>query len=481
MHAILCLRTRLSAESIRAWILTHRNRVVSQMIVCAAFALIPSVQVFAQGFAGRASEIRITRRLPPRVYIGGTTFSVEVNSSQQISPQLLILARAKIAEAISVNSRGLAAVESGADASIRCSIQSLHSSSRNATWTTNEYQKTGQHTVHDDTTGMDQTVDDYGYVSVSHYGILIEGDISAWYEITDTASGAVLDNAQLGPTYSQTFEGGGKMFDPFADLAGALANQIATRLTPDRQTVILALPKGQIKAANRLFAVGLWDRALDALTKMPPLKRPEDDAYRFYMIGVVKEWLGYYAIDPGVAKDLIDQSIVAYAAARSMKPREPVFADAAGRAAAAAREYSAFLDQARALQALQSKATPDRSLRPRQQQGQPADATLPGPTSAAIQPISVSSTYYGLTNDAIVGWLRLALPDREIVARIKASRQSLFDLSPSALYELRQTGATEPIIQAMLKQQAGLHRVGAARLILALAMGVMTYLPLILR
>lgn len=481
MLAILCLRKPLSSKWLSTLIATPSGSVLPHLLLSVAFALTQSVPVLAQGFGGRASEVRITRRLPPKIHLGGESFSVEVTSAQQVSPQVVGLVGAKIAGMITSKNHMLAAVESGADTSITCFIQSLHSSSRATTWTTTEYQKTGQHTVHDDATNTDQTVDDYGYVTVSHYGTLVEGDISAWYEVTDRASGTVLDSAQLGQTYSQTFEGGGNNFDPFADLAVALANQIASRLTPASETIVLALPKGQLKAAGKLFAEGLWDQALDRLTNTPPLKRAEDDAYRIYMIGVVKEWLGYYATDPARARDLINQSIAAYGTARSMKPREPVFADAAGRAAAAASEYSTFLDQARALQALQSKVIPPHPAQPAQTPGQQAGRTPPAAPSGGIQSVPVSSTYYSLSNDTILAWLSLALPEREIVARIKASRQNAFDLSPGALYELRQAGAGDAVIQAMLKQQQHPRRAGATVTIITLALSAMMYLPWILR
>lgn len=485
MRAILCLSMAVPSRrfpALPAALSSNLPHLFLGLASALTTCVLLSDQAFAQGFAGRGSRVRITQKLPPRIYIGGNSFSVEVTSDQQVSPQVLGLVRNKITDGIGSKLPRLAPAEAGADTSISCSIQSLHSSSRQTSWTTTEYQRTGQHTVHDDATNTDQTVDDYGYVSVTHYGTLVEGDISAWYQVTDRASSTVLDSAQLSPTYSQTFEGGSSIIDPFGELAARLATEIVTRLTPSSQTIGLALPKGQLSKAGRLFVDGRWDQALDALERMPPLRHSEDDSYRIYLIGVIKEWLGYYASDPSLAKELIEKSIADYTRAGAMKPRETVFSDAAARAAAAAREYSGFLDQARALQALQNRATNARSSG--QAATQRAGSTLLGVPPAGVQPVPVGvgrPGYYGLSNEHILAWIRLGAPEREILARIKTSGRNTFDLSPGALYELRQAQASDAILQAMQQQQGRRARSRTGLVVLGLALAALQYLPWVFR
>src|SRR5262249_32286606 len=186
------------------------------------------------------------------------------------------------------------------------------------------------------------------------------------------------------------------------------------------------------------------------------------------------------ASDPSLQKELIEKSIDDYTRAGAMKPRETVFSEAAARAAAAAREYSRLLDQARALQALQNRATNARSSG--QAASQRAGSALVGVPPAGVQPVPVSvgrPAYYRLTNEHIVVWIRVGVPECEIVARIKTSGQNTFDLSPGALYELRQARASDAIIQAMQQQHGRRARTRTGLVVLGLALAALQYLPLV--
>jgi hypothetical protein len=55
------------------------------------------------------------------------------------------------------------------------------------------------------------------------------------------------------------------------------------------------------------------------------LKKPQDDAYRLYDMGVACEALAYQAEDSGVSRKLLEQAAIHYGKAIDMKPDEKYF------------------------------------------------------------------------------------------------------------------------------------------------------------
>ncbi len=418
------------------------SRIIALTIIC----LVLAINSLAQGFGIRKIKSSFTLKTPPAVYLPTGTFSVEVQSQKRINSDALIQLRNGIEIGLGRSDPRLRAVSDNAETVIACAITDVDVASRWQTRYRSEYQATGAHTVHNETTQANETVTDYGWVNVAYRAFVVNGRMAVVCEITDRKSGFKLDSHKITASYSQDFDSVASAPDAETAqeyLAREAASQIIARLVEHKEAVPVLLPKGKLKQWSELFNEGLWNQALDVIEAMPTFKNPKDDAYRLYSLAVMHEAIAYVSDDLATTMMHLERAAESYNRATELKPKEDQFWEPRRRAQDELGLYRRLAEQASALEA---------SRRASSQQA--ARVTPPAQTpSGQSQAQRVSASMDFLTNDTIINWVKTGLSEDYILAAIAHSRATQFDLSPPELLKLKQAGVSSRIIRAMQSPQ----------------------------
>lgn len=247
---------------------------------------------------------------------------------------------------------------------------------------------------------------------------------------------------------------------------------ITPRLVNTDEPVEIPLAKGKMDEADKLANGGLWSRDLETLETMPPLPKPEDDAYRFYDIGVANEALGYLAEDHAAAKNFLMEAAVNYGKAIDAKPTEKNFIDAQTRIELAVAYYKSLSAPASHVvvadvapasapatlvspasapaskTTVKSSAPKTVSTKPPSVSAQPKTAT-----SANAQPATPSTPAKpaapALTNAKVIEMFKGGVDEPTIINAIHDARTTQFDLSADGLIDLAKNGVKGKIVDAM--------------------------------
>ena len=248
-----------------------------------------------------------------------------------------------------------------------------------------------------------------------------------------------------------------------------MVNLITPRIVNTDEPVEIPLAKGKMDEADKFATGGLWSRDLETLETMPPLPKPEDDAYRYYDIGVANEALGYQAEDHAAAKNFLMEAAVNYGKAIDGKPTEKNFIDAQTRIELAVAYYKSL--SAPAPKVVVAEAAPPPAATP----ASPASASTPKNTTRSVstKPVtpkapSASATappktapantapvtppkpaVPALTNAKVIEMFKGGVDEPTIIAAIHDAHNTQFDLSADGLIDLAKNGVKGKIVEAM--------------------------------
>lgn len=76
-------------------------------------------------------------------------------------------------------------------------------------------------------------------------------------------------------------------------LVDGIVNEMSRRAAPFEETVNVLLPGGKLEPLSALAVGQRWAKLLEDAEKTEPLPKPDDDAYRLYLIGLANEALAY--------------------------------------------------------------------------------------------------------------------------------------------------------------------------------------------
>jgi hypothetical protein len=245
--------------------------------------------------------------------------------------------------------------------------------------------------------------------------------------VTEKAGGSVLYSGAFSDKYRKEFlNGNGAPLQeqlPVA-LMGQLIDKILPAVVPTSETVEVQMAKGKLEDASKLGQSGLWARMLETLESMQPLKKPQDDAYRFYNMGVACESLAYQAEAPGVAQQLLEQAAAHYGKAIDLKTDEKYFREPQVRIQTAMAQFGKGESQ---------KALYSRSL-------QSTSKALPAAPAASAEVF---------TNQQVIELTKSGLDEGILTEMIREAQKVNFDLGPTATVTLLQNKVTNKVISAM--------------------------------
>jgi hypothetical protein len=146
-------------------------------------------------------------------------------------------------------------------------------------------------------------------------------------------------------------------------LIDSAIQQIVTQLVNTRETVEVQLAKGKgaMDQGVKDAEAGLWSRALEEWSSMPPLPKPVEDAYRLYDVGVAYEAMGYAADDDKAAMKFLDQASINYGKAIDSNPAEKYFLEPQKRIETALAHYEKLEQQKKTAAVAPAASAPARA------------------------------------------------------------------------------------------------------------------------
>jgi hypothetical protein len=402
------------------------------------FALIASVTLplaAGEGFGMMKKTANLTRVHPPQVFIPGTRIVIRVTSpggryaaaAERLQSQLE-------SELLGKNPR-LKLDPSHPDATIDVAVLQ---SEYNDKWESRQM-------VRSVNTGQ---VDSkkrpiYRQEEVTVRFKVVSYAFGGTFKVHDTRKDRSLAADSINWAYGKDFQDGNGSPEPSSLESTAVqsaVNDLARRLAPTRELVGVLLPRGSLENAAAFADAGLWNKYLDALEKLPPLKTPTDEGYRQYALGVAYEALGYGADDENTTLKYLEQASAHYNNAVDANPKEGYFTKA----------YQSILFSSRSAEAPLTRV--QSALVQYQKLKEFSDSLAAAPVALASKSgskgdLGAPRADDSLTNEGVIDMLRAGLSEDIILTSIDSLPHTAFDVSPRGLIQLSEAKATKRLIQ----------------------------------
>ncbi|MHA2642977.1 MAG: hypothetical protein V2G41_10050 [bacterium JZ-2024 1] len=393
----------------------------------------PLMAAVGEGFGITKMRVELNRKRPPLVYIMGTAICVEVKSQVPKGPTLTQPMASMLEAELCRYDRRLKPECTRPETIISCTITELSSDEKTETRT--ERQQVGERQVWNEKKQRYEKEPVYGDVQVPYK--IVTGAMNVSYQAKDKKTGKILDSANIRGTYSEAYrkgEGAPSLNEVEQMMMRNIIAQIVPRLVPTIERVEVLLAKGSFEAASNLGKAGLWNKMLETLELMTPLKNPKDDAYRRYNIGVAYEALAYQAEDLATTRKLLEEAATNYRAAIEMNPEEKYFREPQVQIQTAIAQYKKLEQQQAAWERAEQDPGP---------QGKKGTEQQPqGPTQQGA-----------LTNQDIVDLKKEGLDEENLISMINTAPRVQFDLSPEGVRYLLKNGISNKVIAAMRARQ----------------------------
>jgi hypothetical protein len=248
-----------------------------------------------QGFGGTlgmgsAKTVGIKRRLPAAVNLNQKRITVEALSAIQTQPELVPVLRTKLTTMIQGDSRFIVD-NKNPQTILRLTV-------------TNAY--------------IDQKNYSVGTGSSAQNCVAFVGKVEVSYQAIDASNQAPLDSENLVSVVSaepnaetswkdtgwkDILHRGGKgacgteakssMHEAQDALVDGIVRQMGQRAAPTDEVITVKLPGRKLDSLSRLALAQRWGTLEEEADKMEKLPKPEDDAYRIYLIALAKEAQAY--------------------------------------------------------------------------------------------------------------------------------------------------------------------------------------------
>ncbi|MCI0488102.1 MAG: hypothetical protein L0229_16055 [Blastocatellia bacterium] len=402
-----------------------------------------SIPARAQGFGRWKMDVDLYRYIAPKILLEGTDIQVHVTTQRGLSRNFLEQMKQSLEIGLPRADRRLKAVSYKAETVIICDITDLSSSSRTDTRYASVYRKVGEHTVFDETTQMNRTVEDFGYVNEPYTATIVDGFLSVFYECIDVKTGDVIDSDTITSDYNQEHAYPQVPSPGAAEYAmiGNAVSYITARFSPRAEFFNLLLPKGRLKGASQLIQKRMWNSALEKLSAIREFKDPEKDAFRVYDIAISYQGLSNYAPDPDSSRHYLEKAVSYYKEAVRKNPLEDRFRRAELMAEASLTDHRKLEAAMRDYESKKQKAA---AVAGAQTTGQtPAGKPAAQPVGAQYVDPSI------ITNDTVIGWVRAGVSEKKIRSRINQAERTSFDLSSGDVSNLLASGVSARTIDEM--------------------------------
>jgi hypothetical protein len=309
-------------------------------MLCSVALSFFSFSLDAQGFGGlvglkKAKDATLKRMLPATVNLNQKRIKVVAvaASSKQVDPELVTVLRTKLVTLIQKDNRFILD-ERNPETLLKFTITNFYVESRQA-------DVPGSKPPQKCTMFTGKIESSYQAIEVSTDAPLDSENLE--YAISTDGPKAVPATSKFNPLGSKqgTCTGVKATANEARDeLADAIVKQMAQRAAPSEQPITVALPGGKLEALSALAMSQRWSTLLEQAEKTDPLPKPEDDAYRTYLIALANEALAYQdAKDSAELEKARRADQTSDAAKKSMAQEEQYFGDAQAYIDKAAKYY----------------------------------------------------------------------------------------------------------------------------------------------
>jgi hypothetical protein len=448
-------------------------------IIAMIMLLCRPIAIYPQGFGVFKKDVHFYRLRLPKLFVHNFDIALRVDATTPLRDFSASEFKRTLEQELTSGEPRINLYSPQPQIVIDCQLNGL---TRTETWTKKseyERQKVGEKEELNKKTQKMEKKDVYKDVKVENRYRTVTWSASIAFRITETNSLTTLASDRN--TYSESKEFKEKDYVSKPDLnlqgwANLTAKEIAAYVVPTREQVRILLPKGKLDSISDKIEDRKLAEALQELEDMPSLKKPEDEAYKFYILGACYEVMAYTNDQTDLLNQYLEQSAKNYAKALDIKPDEKYFREAQHRLQSSVAIYKELRERYYAAQ-----KTPNES-RPKESLARPSPTSLsvtefkptasPSPPSPVktepkrgTEPPSKSQSETKatdpLTNETIVRLVKAKLSEENIIATINEAPATSFDLSPNAQLQLLQAGVTNPVISAM-RQAADRKKVGDA-------------------
>jgi hypothetical protein len=238
------------------------------------------IGLYAQGFGTfQKKVVTINRLLPPTVNLNGKRIRVEAtaDSLQRDGEQLRSLLKTKLVTLIQKDPRFILS-ETSPETILKFSITNYYQEKRTAG------------------SGANTSVANRGKIEVAYQAIDVATNTALDSEnLTETAgydpgSPGLLDTFHMSKK-KQAAEGSEN--ETRDQLISDIVDSMARRIAPLDQPFEAPLPGGKLEPLSSLALSGRWGALEEQADKMDKLPKPNDDAYRLYLVALAKEAQAY--------------------------------------------------------------------------------------------------------------------------------------------------------------------------------------------
>jgi hypothetical protein len=242
--------------------------------------LVSPVALHAQGFGLiQKKVVTINRLLPPTVNLNGKRIRVEATADnvQKDGDQLRSLLKTKLVTLIQKDPRFILN-ETSPQTILKFTITNFYTEK----WTSGA--------------GANQTVSNRGKIEVAYQAIDVATDTALDSEnLTQTAGydlgqSSLMDQFHINKKKTAAEKSENETRDQLVD---GIVDAMARRIAPLDQPFEAPLPGGKLEPLSSLALSGRWGALEEQADKMDKLPKPNDDAYRLYLLALAKEAQAY--------------------------------------------------------------------------------------------------------------------------------------------------------------------------------------------
>ena len=403
-----------------------------------------------EGFGFSKRAVKLERRVPPVVVMIGTALEVAVVDHGGYEPVARKLRDAVEKKMTSYDRR--LEVRQPSDIKVQLTLNEARVEESWKQKTEYESRQVGTKIEYDPKgKKIEKAVYDSVPIDVNYK--TVSGKIMAGTVVADAKGNKIHSDTAEG-TYSKEFkkgEGAPSVSAVQESLIDEVASGISGKLVGRIQPVAVLVPRGSFDKLVATAEAGNWEQYRQQVEAVPAKKRPQDEAFRQYALGVASEGLAYKAEGEEAAIELLQKAAEHYRRAISMNPREELFAKAYSnvwsggyahapvqRVESARADYEKLKEQRIAL----ATAPPRKS----------APSTSSAVTTADAKTTRKKSSRV-LSNGNVVDMAKAGLSDENIKLAIDGAATTEFDLAPESLIAMAKAGVSRDVIAYMQKKQ----------------------------
>jgi hypothetical protein len=435
---------------------------------------------YSQGFGILKKDTHFSRLRPPRLSIKSFDVGVRVDGAYGVNASEF---KSQVEHEIRTGDERFNLKVPSPQFVIACQVSGLSRSETSKTKSEYQTQKVGEKEVWNEKKKKMEKKDVRESVKVDVRYINVAWEMTISFRIVDTANATVLASDSNLFTEQKEFKESSYSKGEPATLKGWMARQakeVASYVAPTKEEVRILLPKGKLDDISDKIEKGQLTEALQELEDMPGLRKQEDEAYKFYILGACYEAMGYVNNREDSAARYFEQAANNYAKALAIKTDEKYFREAQERLGTSIDYhnrlksfYAASRKTPKEGQQTEAPGTssPASLFVPPIRPAANGNVTPPAKTEPAVNRESKNTTEpknfteprtappakssgeakasESLTNETIITLVKAGLSEENVIATINEASATNFDLSANAQVQLIQAKVTNRIISAM--------------------------------